>query len=93
MQSITSPKVVCGAIVLTVGLCLSVPAALAAEIRSLLGTLCDSLSAAGPLLLYGLPAVSPVTDSLLNAGWTCIQTSTRMVRRLSSPAGGQGPPP
>ena len=34
MQSITSPKVVCGAIVLTIGLCLSVPAALAADLAA-----------------------------------------------------------
>jgi len=68
------------------------PEALAREVCELARSLAEELTPGGPLLFYGLPAVSPITARLLEAGWTCVQESTRMIRCLSRSAASEPAP-
>lgn len=69
------------------------PQDVAAAVFEIAQALARRLAPGGPLLFYGLPAVSPITDLLEGAGWSCVQESTRMVRRLRSRATDGGAPP
>lgn len=69
------------------------PREVATAVFEIAQALARQLAPGGPLLFYGLPAVSPITALLESAGWTCVQESTRMVRRLRSQAmDGRAPP-